>query len=86
MPLAQRNNERGKSLALPMLGKISHFAPQALAQNGHIQRQVILVFRHDRWSERQSAVAQSIKASGCQGTETPLRSAAQAKNRGRALG
>ena len=85
MPAAQRHHERRKSLALPIAGKVGHFTTQTLAEDGHIQCEVIPVC-HDRGRERQPPVAQTVKARRRQAAKTPLRSAGQAENRGRALG
>ena len=38
MPLTQRHNKGRKPLVLPVAGKIGDFAPQARAENGHVQR------------------------------------------------
>lgn len=85
MPAAQRHHERRKSLALPIAGKVGHFTTQTLAEDGHIQCEVIPVC-HDRGRERQPPVAQTVKARRRQAAKTPLRSAGQAENRDRALG
>ena len=43
MPLTKRHNKGRKPLVLPVAGKVGDLAPQARAENGHVQSEVILL-------------------------------------------